>query len=60
VSARERIDGRSSERSSEWQPAPLPSLNMPSTAPVDRYLIMAAGLLGGGGVGALLARVTAR
>ncbi len=27
---------------------------------VDRYLIMAAGLLGGGGVGALLARVTAR
>jgi hypothetical protein len=27
---------------------------------VDRYLIMVAGLLGGGGVGALLARVTAR
>lgn len=26
----------------------------------DRYLIMAAGLLGGGAVGALLARVTAR
>ena len=26
----------------------------------DRYLIMAAGLLGGGGVGILLARVTAR
>ena len=27
---------------------------------VDRYLIMVGGLLGGGGVGALLARVTAR
>ncbi len=26
----------------------------------DRYLIMVAGLLGGGAVGALLARVTAR
>ena len=26
----------------------------------DRYLIMMAGLLGGGGVGVLLARVTAR
>ena len=27
---------------------------------VDRYLIMCAGLLGGGGAGALLARMTAR
>lgn len=27
---------------------------------VDRYLIMMAGLLGGGGVGVLLARITAR
>ena len=26
----------------------------------DRYLIMMAGLLGGGGVGVLLARITAR
>lgn len=27
---------------------------------VDRYLIVSAGLLGGGGAGALLARMTAR
>jgi uncharacterized membrane-anchored protein YhcB (DUF1043 family) len=27
---------------------------------IDRYLIMSAGLLGGGAVGALLARLTAR